>query len=313
MAIRVAATLRIADHIGSDSAAVADLAATAGADPDSLGRLLAHLVTAGILTCDRTGSYALTDRGAALRDDHPARLRASFDIDGPLGRANLSFVHLLHTVRTGEAAYGKLFGKSFWDDLCGDPALRERFNEYMAENAAVDAPALADCYDWGSLENVLDVGGGNGTLLKVILERHGCLLGAVFELPATVAAARRTLESAGLGRRAAVIAGDFFDSVPPAFDGYILARVLHDWDEAAARTILRNCASAARGGRIFIVEKTAAAGEPFGTGMDLRMLTHFGGKERGVAELTSLAADVGLRVVAVHSAPSLLVMELDGL
>ncbi|MET8944058.1 hypothetical protein ABZX30_10825 [Streptomyces sp. NPDC004542] len=42
--------------------------------------------------------------------------------------------------------------------------------------------------------------------------------------------------------------------------------------------------------------------------MDLRMLAYFGGRERGVCELT--AARGGLRTVAVHRAGRLAVIEL---
>ncbi len=311
MAIRVAATLRIADHVASGIRATADLAAAVGADPDALGRLLAHLVTAGVLTSDGSDEYVLTGRGGALLDDHPARLRASFDIDSAFGRANLSFVYLLHTVRTGEAAFGQLFGKPFWEDLTDHPALLAALNDDMAESIAADAPAIARCYDWGALESVLDVGGGNGTLLKTILRLHSDLRGAVYERPTTAAAALRLLESARLRGRAGAIAGDFFDSVPPGFGCYLLARVLHDWDGTACLTIMRNCASAARpSGRIVIVERTGAAGERFGTGMDLRMLAHFGGKEHSVDELADLAAESGLAVLSARQGPSLLVMEL---
>jgi hypothetical protein len=62
---------------------------------------------------------------------------------------------------------------------------------------------------------------------------------------------------------------------------------------------------------VFVVEKSGAGGESVRTGMDLRMLAYFGGRERGVTDLTALAREAGLRVVAVHAAGDTPVVELN--
>ncbi|MEU4201536.1 methyltransferase [Streptomyces sp. NPDC026294] len=86
---------------------------------------------------------------------------------------------------------------------------------------------------------------------------------------------------------------------------------MHDWDDDAARAILRRCAEAAgTRGRVLVVERFGADGESVHTGMDLRMLVYFGARERGVAELTALAESAGLRVAGVHPAGDLAVVEM---
>ena len=50
MAIRVAATLRLADHIAAGRQTTEALAAAVDTNRDALGRLLGHLVTAGVLS-----------------------------------------------------------------------------------------------------------------------------------------------------------------------------------------------------------------------------------------------------------------------
>ncbi len=69
--------------------------------------------------------------------------------------------------------------------------------------------------------------------------------------------------------------------------------------------------AAGSNGAVFVVEKIGADGESLRTAMDLRVLAYFGGRERGVSELTALAADVGLRFVAVHPAGTLAIVELS--
>ncbi|MEC4020185.1 methyltransferase [Streptomyces sp. H27-D2] len=311
MAVRVAATLRIADHITEGLRTAPELAAVADADPDALDRVLRHLAAVDVLSRDAAGRYALTGLGHALRDDHPSGLRALLDAESAIGRADLSFVQLPHSVRTGEPAFPAHFGRPFWDDLAADPARTASYDAQMGVDAAMWAPAVLAAYDWGSLRHLVDVGGGNGTLLAALLSKHSDLRGTVLDQPATAEAARRTLTAAGLDGRSEAIAGDFFEPLPPGADGYLLTAILHDWDDEAAGAILRRCAEAAGAdGSVFVVEKTGADGESLGTAMDLRMLAYFGGRERGVAGITALAADSGLRVVAVHHASPLAVVEL---
>ena len=67
MAVRVAATLRIADHIARGLRTPSELAEAPNADVDALDRVLRHLTTAGLLSRDESGRYALTAQGRAAR------------------------------------------------------------------------------------------------------------------------------------------------------------------------------------------------------------------------------------------------------
>jgi hypothetical protein len=271
-----------------------------------------HLASVGVLTHDPSGGYALTARGQELRGDHPSGLRTVLDLDGAVGRADLAFARLLHSVRTGEAAFPVQFGRPFWDDLAADPARTASYDAQMGTDAAHWAKDIVPAYDWGSLGEVIDVGGGNGTLLTALLSAHPALRGTVLDQPDTAAAARETLAAAGLADRGDALPGDFFQTLPPGAGGYLLCAVLHDWDDGAALTILQRCAEAAGPhGRVFVIEKTGADGTP-PTEMDLRMLVYFGGRERTAAGLTALAGRAGLHTVAVRHAAHLTILELAG-
>jgi DNA-binding MarR family transcriptional regulator len=311
MAVRVLATLRIADHIARGLRTASELAEAVNVDPDALDRVLRHLAVKGVLSRDESERYALTARGEALREDHPSELRGLLDIEDAIGRADLSLVHLLQSVRTGDPAFPIQFGRPFWDDLALDPKRTESYDAQMGSDIGGDAPAIVSAYDWGSLRHVIDVGGGNGALLAAMLSKHPALRGTILDRPHASKAARRTLTAAGLADRSDVLTGSFFDPLPPGAGGYLLSAIIHDWGDDAARTTLRRCAEAAgTDGVVFIIEKIGADGETLRTGMDLRMLAYFGGKERGVVELTGLAADSGLRVAAVHPAGTLSIVEL---
>jgi hypothetical protein len=312
MAVRVAATLRIADRVAQGLRTAPELAAAVDADRDALDRLLRHLTTVGVLHRDGSGRYGLTSLGVVLRDDHPDGVRAVLDLEGAVGRADLCFIELLHVVRTGEPGFPVLFGRQFWDDVTADPARSASFAKQMAADVAEWAPHILSACDWGSLGHLVDVGGGNGTLLIALLRAHPALTGTVVDLPDTAEAARTALSAAGLGERGAAVAGSFFDPLPPGAGGYLLCAVLHNWDDDAAEAILRRCAEGAGAdGAVFVAEKIGGDGESLQTVMDLRALAYFGGRERGVADLTALAARSGLSVAAVHPAGPLAVVELS--
>lgn len=188
------------------------------------------------------GAYGLTALGEQLRDDHPGGLRPWLDIDGAIGRADLCFVQLLHTVRTGEPAFPRQFGRPYWDDLAADDARSASFDALMGSRLVAEAPAVAAAYPWGELGHVVDVGGGNGSLLIALLRVHEGLRGTVIDLAGPVDRARQAIRSAGLDDRAGAQAGSFFDALPAGAGGYLLSGVLHDWDDEDALRILRRCA-----------------------------------------------------------------------
>jgi hypothetical protein len=288
-----------------------ELAEASSAHTETLDRLLRHLVALGILTRSDSGRYGLTELGDGLRDDHPFGMRARLDIDGGVGRAELSFVQLLHSVRTGEAAFPAQFGRDFWEDVSLDAARSAAFDAEMGADVTAWAPAIISAYDWGSLEHVVDVGGGNGSLMAALLAAHPGLTGTVVDLPNTAEHARQLFATTGLSDRADVVAGSFFDPLPPGYDAYLLTAIVHDWGDDDARAVVRRCADAAgTDGRVFVIEKIGTDGVMPNTEMDLRLLAYMGGRERALDELTSLIESAGCRVAAVHSAGAIQILEV---
>lgn len=309
MAIRVAATLRLADHIAAGRRTAEALAAAVNADQDALERVLRHLVTAGVLTGTDAGDFGLAAVGEQLRDDHPDGVRPWLDLEGAIGRADLCFAQMLHTVRTGEPAYPRQFGRPFWEDLAADPVLAASFDALMGARLGPDASAVATAYPWGTLGHVVDVGGGNGTLLIAILRAHPGLHGTVVDLSGPVAGAEQVIAAAGLADRAGTQAGSFFDPLPTGAGGYLLSGVLHDWDDEDATRILRRCADAAGDkGRVLVLED--ATGPAPDTSGDLRMLCYVRGRDRTLEQLGELAERAGLRIGAVVPAGSRSIVEL---
>jgi hypothetical protein len=303
MALRVAATLRLADFMPDDGtgdgAAIGDLAERAGADPEALARMLRHLVAHGVFTEPRPGRFAANQTAAMLRAGEPGLMW--LDLDGFGGRMDLAFTGLAHTVRTGQPAWEQVFGLPFWDYLDANPAIGASFDATMAvDGGNID---VAERYDWAAVRHVADIGGGTGTLIAEVLQRNPGLRGTLADLPETAARARQYLAGLGLDGRCEVVGQSFFDPLPPGADAYLLNRVIHDWDDGAATEILRRCAEAAGGtGRVLVIESHGTpGGDPAAFAeMNLRMLVLAGGRERTLDDYAALAADAGLRITAVH-------------
>lgn len=297
MAIRVAATLRLVDLAGPNGTTCEQLATTAEVKASALQRLLDHLVTVDVFALDpSSGRFRPTDLGAQLSQDAPdGGVLPLLDIGRAGGRAELAFVELLHSVRTGEAGYARHFGRDFWSDLDVEPRLRRSFDEQMTWRFQHQASQVAAGYDWSRFERILDVGGGNGTLLRAILEAHPMLRGELIDREPSARAASERFSAAGLDGRARAVAGDFFDPLPTGFDAYLLCDIVHDWDDDGARTILERCREAA-GESAPVVLVEPIRGQDTTTATDLFMLMCFGGGDRTIDELTALAAASGLEV-----------------
>lgn len=304
MSLRVGATLGVADHVEAGATDAVAVAARCGAHAESLERLLLHWEWLGLLGRDSYGGYFLTEVGAQLRSDHPSSRRPWLDMSTGIGRGDLAFVELLHTMTTGRSAYEARYGSGFWDDLDAVPELRTSFDALMRHHVELDAARIVETYPWGQHATIVDVGGGDGTLLARLLSTWPDLHGVLIELEQPAAAARATLAAAGVADRARVATGSFLDSVPDDGDAYILSTVLHDWDDEGAGLILRRCREAmSPADRLLVVEAVGADGESTDPRMDLRMLAYMGGRERGVAALAALAAVSDLVLEGVHPVP----------
>ena len=292
MALRVAVTLNLPDRLFGDGAAADQLAVELDVSPLALNLLLGHLTTLGVVERTATG-YRTTEYGANLRADAGNGLNNLLHQDSAGGRAEMAFVELAHSIATGQAAYAHRYGLDFWADLAEHPHLRKTFDRQMTHRFQEQIPRFVAGFDWSRFATVVDVGGGQGSLLAAILTTHPGMRGQLVDLEATAADARQTFSAHNLDDRTDVTVGSFFDPLPAGADAYLLFDILHDWDDEHANRILARCVEAARpAGRVLVIE--AVGGLRARSEMDLLMLVLFGGRERRLDEFRTLAAAHGL-------------------
>jgi hypothetical protein len=295
--LHVAAVLKIADLVSEGPKPVSDLARVTSTNEDALYRLLRALSSVGIFAEAAPRAFANTPASELLREGIPGSMRdAVLWIADPFHFR--LYAEFIHCIRTGETAVRKVTGSEAFEYFEKDPALGAVFHGAMTAISAMALPAALEAYDFGESGTLCDVAGGHGFLVTGILRKHAELRGILLDLPGVVAGARPRIESMGLAGRCEIVGGDFFESVPAA-DQYVLKNIIHDWDDARAMQILKNCAAAMRGnGRVVLLEQVIAPGnapQP-GKWLDLDMLALAGGRERTEAEYTALFKGAGLRL-----------------
>jgi SAM-dependent methyltransferase len=302
-AVYVAAELGIADLLADGPVSSAELARATRTHEPSLYRVLRLLAALGVLDPVPPRSFGLTALGDRLRSNAPACVRSWAVFPEAIGGVR-PFEHIMHAVRTGESGFGQAHGMEIFEFLACHPHSAVIFDAAMSERTAAFAPSVAEGYDFADLRTVVDVGGGTGTLLVEILRKRAHLHGILFETPGVAARADAVLDAVDLADRCQVLAGDFFGNVPAGADCYVLANVLHDWDDAQARRILRNCRRAMTGGgRVLIVERLIPErpGDAVPTLLsDINMLVITGGRERTNAEYGDLLDSARFTLGQVH-------------
>jgi ubiquinone/menaquinone biosynthesis C-methylase UbiE len=300
----VAARLGLADMLKNGPQPVEALAATTGATPDALYRVLRVLASISVFEESTDRQFALTPLAALLQNDHPygVRAQALFFGDEPYR----AWGGLYNSVMTGANAYERVFGAPHFEYLAQHPDQNEIFNHAMSASSHQAAMAIVGAYDFSAAGTVVDIAGGQGVLIAAILLANPNLHGVLFDQPHVVENALPLLEAAGVADRCELASGDFFVAVPPS-DIYTLRHILHDWDDEHATQLLQNCHRAlSAAGKLLVVEMVVPPdNRPSpAQAMDLNMLVMLGGRERTEEEYRSLLQGAGFRldrVIPTHS------------
>jgi hypothetical protein len=294
-----------------------ELAQATGTHAPSLHRLLHALAALGVLEEVAAGRFALAPLGEPLRADAPASLR-------DFARLFCGELHwrawgaLLRSLRSGETAVSQVFGMPLFDYLARNAEEAAAFHDGQTALTRLVAAAVAEACDFSRHAVVADVGGGNGALLATVLAANPGLHGILFDLPAGLAGVGRVLEEVGVAAHCRILAGDFFDAVPEGADVHLLTdvhllkSVVHNWDDARALAVLRNCRRVlpAGSGRVLLVERVmpaqvaASPDHVQATMADLTMLVAPGGRERTEDEFRSLLVGSGFRLADIRALPT---------
>ncbi|KAF8722834.1 hypothetical protein HU200_021963 [Digitaria exilis] len=273
VALGVALDLRIADAIlhQGGAATLSQILAEIGISQcklPGLRRLMRVLTVAGTFAIQPPESSSSDGQEAIYKLTSASRLLTS-NGEGP---ANLSPMvnHVLQSFRDsvlsmgltawfrhdddqpGPGPFVLFFGETMWEMAERDQAVNASVNDAMvAESRFLMRMVLEECSEiFHGIDSLVDVGGGVGGAASAIASAFPSLKCSVLDLPHVVA-------KAPSGSNVQFVAGDMFESIPPA-NAVFLKCILHDWNDDECIKILNNCkqaiASRDAGGKVIIID-----------------------------------------------------------
>jgi cyclopropane fatty-acyl-phospholipid synthase-like methyltransferase len=300
----VAARLKLADHLAHGPLSFEDLAAECGAKAPPLRRMVRALASFGVFEICGDGRVANTSLSECIRAGAHGSMRETALLYGEEHYHAMS--ELLQAVKLGGTAFEHAYRKPHFSYLASNPDAAHAYYEAAAAAAAQAADEVVDTYDFAGAEMVVDVGGGDGALVRAVLRANPRARGLLVETAGMARRARARVRAEGLDARCEVQTGDIFEAVPRDGDLYLVGHVLHLLDDERAAQVLVSCRRAmSAGARLLVIERLVpdqpdtnlSAQRTFVS--DAVALAVSGGRERTLAEHTLLLSAAGLKVLEV--------------
>jgi ubiquinone/menaquinone biosynthesis C-methylase UbiE len=210
------------------------------------------------------------------------------------------FNELNQVVTTGESASEKVLGMKVFDFLEKNPANNQIYNTAMTNSSQMLSYAILSKYRLKNNLSVIDIGGGEGTLLSMMLLKNQTLKGILFDLPHVIENAEKNFIQQGLSNRIKFVAGSFYKSIPKGGDIYLMKNIVHNLSDNQTLDILEKIKEVLPlQGKILIIEPLISNKNrySFAKLFDIQMMvSQDGGKERTIEEYNRLIHQAGLKI-----------------
>ena len=142
-----------------------------------------------------------------------------------------------------------------FEKLYADPARLKQFLQAMTGISIGAGMAIAQKFPWKDYKTFIDVGGAQGGCTVQIALAHPHLTGGCFDLPPVGPIFTDYAKDMGAGARLKFLPGDFFKDAMPTADVLVMGHILHDWDLAQKKTLLKKAYDALpKGGALIVYE-----------------------------------------------------------
>jgi hypothetical protein len=298
-AVFAAARLDLADLVADGVGDIEELATRTETNPVALYRLMRALASAEMFHEDTPRHFVTTPLADCLKSGTEDSVKGLALFYG--NEVHQSYGQIVSSLRSGTPAFDEVFGKNLWDHLRDVPETGDAFRQGMGASSWHEQLPLPNTYDFAGIRCLVDVGGGEGTMLAAILHERPEMRGILVELAGGIDRTTRHFAEADVAERASVVEGSGFDELPRG-DGYLISCVLHAMDDAnSIRVLTRIRDSIESDGRLVILERIVAPGHAPGLAkfLDLTMMLMNGGKERTEEEWHELLAAAGFKLTKI--------------
>lgn len=294
-AIQTTAKLGIADLLSQGPKTLSELAEATQSHEKSLYRLLRGVTSVGIFEEKEGNIFVLNDFGATLRSDVPGSMRGMFLT--MVGEFHPVLGDLTYGVQTGKVAFEHVNGVPLWKYLKEKPSAGINMMKAMTGVSGAVLKEIINVYDFTPYSTIVDVGGGNGSMLFTLLYSSPSSTGVVFDEPYVIEETEKQIPE-DLKSRCITKGGDFFKEIPAGADLYILKWIIHDWGCEEAVNILKVCYNAMKVGSKLLIMDVVIPDElnkPFvGKLLDLNIMALATGTERTLHETKELVESANL-------------------
>jgi demethylspheroidene O-methyltransferase len=178
------------------------------------------------------------------------------------------------------------------------------YSKLMSASQPLVAHEILSAYNFSKHQQLLDVGGGEGTFLLAAAKRHPQMPMMLFDLPAVAERATAAFHREAISANAKAYGGSFFETpLPKGADLATLIRVLYDHDDHRALAILKAVRAALpAGGTLLVAEPMSgtAGAEPMGDAyFGFYLLAMGKGRARSADRLMELVRQAGFHQVTL--------------
>ncbi|XP_021762861.1 caffeic acid 3-O-methyltransferase-like [Chenopodium quinoa] len=287
----------------------------------NLGRLLDYLVSHSIITVSPITlprgrverRYGLAPVCKFLTSNEDGVSLSPFTNTLLYKALKQSCLSLKDAVLEGEEPFTKAHGMSMYEYIGKNPEYLAGFHKAMSDHSTLIMRKILRTYKgFEGLSSLIDVGGGNGATLNMILSQYPAIKGINFDQPHVVADALSNPDVEHVG-------GDMFVDIPKG-DAIFLKWILHCFGDEACMKILKNCYNALPDhGKVIVCEYILPNPDETSNDIaansvvqfDIMMMVLPGGKERTENEFKELAFAAGFQgFQVVCSAYNVKIIEL---
>ncbi len=297
-AIGVAADLNLSEHLKKGEKSVSELARSTNSNEEALYRMLRMLASQDVFVEKKNRMFANNRLSKTLLDQKDSmRHMVIHQVNGINWKM---FEELNYVVKTGENAAQKVLGMDVFEYLEKNPDRNEIYNQAMTNSSLMLSYAILSEYNFSNAKNIIDIGGGQGILLAMILHKYKSISGKVFDVPHVVEGAKIIAEQYKVTDRFDTISGNFFKSIPKGGDMYLLKSIIHNLSDDQCIHLLKDIKQVLpKNGKILIFEPIIENNNrySFAKLYDIQMLVgRNGGKERTREEFKVIIEDSGLKL-----------------
>ena len=300
-AIGTAAELNLAELLKDGDKNITELAKLTHTHENSLYRLMRMLVSQGFFKEKSRGVFSQNRLSRALLNEQESMRYMAFHMVNGVNW-NL-FNELKNVVETGENAASKVLNTDVFSYLEANAEKNEIYNRAMSNSSVLLSRAVVSEYNFKNAKRIIDIGGGHGVLLSIILYKNKQLNGTVFDLSHVVEGANENFDKYGVRDRAEAVSGNFTESVPEGGDVYLMKSILHFLDDEQSIALLKKIKMVLpEKGKVLLIEAIVENNSmySFAKLLDIQMMVGTeGGKERTIQEYNFIVERSGLRIKRV--------------